>query len=340
MENKSIQESVKSLILRDKHYAEQMETIVEPYLDNLRQEVFLARKDSPEQKLYCAVYSTDTENILGVVVISHGFTENADKYKEVIYYFLKMGYHVYMADHCGHGRSYRLTDDLSLVHVDRYERYIEDLLLVAHEAKAAYPALNLYLYGHSMGGGIAAATVAAEPDLFTKVILTSPMIMPDTHGVPWRIAEFVSTMNCLLGKDNSYFAGSHPYEDNERFEDSASTSRARFDYQQIDRRTNPLFQTTAPSYQWTKNAARLYRFLIKKGWKKYHIPLLIFQSENDGFVSPKAQFDFARKIIHMKKSPTWLIKIPGSKHEIFNSTDKVLVKYWIKVFKFLSFMAS
>ena len=47
----------------------------------------------------------------GVIIISHGFTEAAPKYDEMIYYFLKAGYHVYMPEHMGHGQSYRLTAD-------------------------------------------------------------------------------------------------------------------------------------------------------------------------------------------------------------------------------------
>lgn len=58
----------------------------------------------------------------GVVVISHGFTESAAKYDEVAYYFLKEGYHVYIPEHCGHGRSYRLTADPFLVHIDTWRR--------------------------------------------------------------------------------------------------------------------------------------------------------------------------------------------------------------------------
>ena len=58
-------------------------------------------------------YLSDIDMPKGVVVISHGFTESAVKYDEVAYYFLKEGYHVYIPEHCGHGRSYRLTADPS-----------------------------------------------------------------------------------------------------------------------------------------------------------------------------------------------------------------------------------
>ena len=62
----------------------------------------------------------------GVIIISHGFTEAAPKYDEMIYYFLKAGYHVYMPEHMGHGQSYRLTADSSLVHIDTWKRYVRE----------------------------------------------------------------------------------------------------------------------------------------------------------------------------------------------------------------------
>ncbi len=73
-------------------------------------------------------YLSDIDMPKGVVVISRGFTESAVKYDEVAYYFLKEGYHVYIPEHCGHGRSYRLTADPSLVHIDTWRRYIRDFL--------------------------------------------------------------------------------------------------------------------------------------------------------------------------------------------------------------------
>ena len=45
------------------------------------------------------------------IVISHGFCEFAEKYKEVIYYFLKNGYSVYVPEHRGHGYSDRIVVD-------------------------------------------------------------------------------------------------------------------------------------------------------------------------------------------------------------------------------------
>ena len=151
---KNLRKTIEFLILTDENYAVQMESHVLPLLDAQREELWISREDDPQQKLYCGKFTAPRGDgdVRGIVIISHGYTENADKYKEVVYYFLKMGYHVYIPDHCGHGRSYRLAEDLFLVHVDSYKRYVEDLLSVARRARSDYGNLPLYLYGHSMGG--------------------------------------------------------------------------------------------------------------------------------------------------------------------------------------------
>lgn len=338
MELNTIRKTIETLILKDDDYALQMEECVLPALDSQKEELWLPRKDDPQQKLYCARYTSfcKEEECRGIMIISHGYTENSEKYREVIYYFLKMGYHVYIPDHCGHGRSYRLTKELFLVHIDRYERYVDDLLSVAHRAKFDYPSLPVYLYGHSMGGGIAAAAVAASPELFKRVILTSPMIRPNTHPLPWKFAVLIARIACLLGKSAHHLPTGHPFDDSETFEQSSAISQVRFDYEQDIRRSDPLFQNTCGTYGWVLGAEKLNRFLMRSAWKQIQIPLLLFQAENDYIVSGKAQYQFLQKINRRHKAPTWLIKVPDSKHEIYNAEYETLVKYWTKIFRFLS----
>ena len=151
---------MKELVLSEEHYTQERELVVEPYLKKRMTEHYLERK--PRRKLYTVSYRADHPK--AVVVISHGFSESVKKYEEPIYYFLQQGYHVVMADHCGHGYSYRMVKDPSLVHVDHYTRYVKDLIYVIRYAKKEYAGLPLVLFGHSMGGGIAAETASQIPE--------------------------------------------------------------------------------------------------------------------------------------------------------------------------------
>ena len=149
---------MRTRVLQEKNYAERMQNGVEPYLAAHAEEFYWERESG--HPIHVLRYRAFRPR--GVVVISHGFTENAEKYKEIVYYFIKEHFHVYLPEHCGHGKSYRLVDDPSLVYVDSYHRYVEDLLFVARKAKAEACGLPLVLYSHSMGGGIAAATYRVD----------------------------------------------------------------------------------------------------------------------------------------------------------------------------------
>ena len=319
-------------IIKDSCFVEFMRETVEPFLAQHRKELRIPRETGAS--LYCVRY--DAVDAIGTVVISHGFTETAEKYLEVIYYFLKHHYHVYQPEHCGHGRSYRLVDDLSLVHIDRYERYVRDLIAAAGVAKREHPERPLFLFAHSMGGGIAAAALAAQPELFEKAVLSSPMIRPLTGSVPWPMAKLLAGILCRTGKAEQYVPGGHAFDGKERFEDSAATSRERFEYYQRKRNMEPLYQMNAASCGWLNETARLNRFLMRDGWKRIKTPLYIFQAQSDMFVSGQEQDRFIEKVKNAGKTSIRKTHVPGTKHEIFSSGEQVQRDYWEQIFRFLS----
>lgn len=319
------------MIIKEQDYARQMELVVEPYLAERRQEAFLKRES--DRTLYYARYQADEAK--GTVLISHGFTETADKYFELAYYFLKSGFHVYIPEHLGHGRSTRLVKDLSLVHTEDYRAYTDDLLAVASIAKETHPGLPLYLYGHSMGGGIAACAAAAEPDTFAKLVLSSPMIRPQTGRLPWTAVKAALSVKIRLRKGTEYLSGHHPYDGSETFADSAADSEARFDYYQKKRKSTPLFQMNGASNKWLAEAARMEHYLMSKGWKNIQIPTLFFQAEQDTFVCSGTQEQFVRLIHHHSPGLIKLVRVPDAKHELYNSSDDILTPYITKILAFL-----
>ena len=272
-----------------------MEQTVEPYLSKRRRRCSIEREKG--KKIYCECYQADQGE--GIALICHGFTEAAPKYQDIVYYFLKMGYHVYLPEHCGHGRSYRLCEDPSLVHVDTWKRYVEDFLEIAHAAAKEHPGLSMVVFGHSMGGGIAAAAAAEEPLLFEKVVLTSPMIRPLTGRVPWKSASQIARTFTFSGTgDNGLTLRQH-----------------------------------SASYGWLNAAAGLNHYLQWTGWRKIQAPVLLFQAERETMVSKGEQKRFARKLAFRGKGK--LICVHGAKHEIFSAPRQREVWYWTRVFGFL-----
>ncbi|MFQ9345835.1 MAG: alpha/beta fold hydrolase [Coprococcus sp.] len=152
----------------------------------------------------------------------------------------KEGFSVYLPEHCGHGFSYRLTEDESLVHLDSFERYVEDFIFVTKKAKEDNPGMKIYLYGHSMGGGIAAAVAARVPEMFEKVILSSPMIRPLTGGCRGMWQRRSQRHPARWEGTKKYVVGQKPYKEPGKFEESCSLSRPRFEYYEEKGRRKPI----------------------------------------------------------------------------------------------------
>ena len=321
---------IQELLISEEHYKDSMTETVKPYLAARRTELWPERV--PGNKIHLMCYRADEPK--AVVVFSHGFTESEEKYAELLYYFLNMQYTVYFPEHCGHGYSYRMSEDFSLVHVDSFSTYIQDLLFVSRLAKEENPGLPFYLFAHSMGGGVGAAAAAEAPELYDKVILNSPMIRPVTGNMPWALSSAVVSAACLLGKKKDYIFGSRPYEGKEDFETSCSLSRARFDYYQEKRANDKHLQTKSGSLGWLKGTVQLNRLLLKDAWKHIEAPVLLFQAELEHLVSTEQQALFIQKLKQAGNSKAHLTVIPNAKHEIFNSTNPVLEGYLEKIFDF------
>lgn len=321
---------IKELLISENDYKSSMTQTVKPYLAQRQTELWPERV--PGNRIHLMRYKADEAK--AVVMISHGFTESAEKYAELIYYFLKMQYTVYCPEHCGHGCSYRMTDDFSLVHVDSFSTYIQDFLCVSELAKKENEGLPFYLFAHSMGGGIAAAAAAQSPKLYDKVLLHSPMIRPVTGNVPWVLAGAIARLMCLLGREKDYIFGSRPYEGPENFETSCALSRARFDYYEEKRAKNKYLQTRSGSLGWLRGTVQLNRHLLRDAWQNIEAPVLLLQAELEDMVSTQQQELFVEKLKRAGKNTAELTVIPGAKHEIFNSPNPVLEGYLEKVFAF------
>ena len=320
-----------TFILQEETYHEQMTTIVEPYLQKRMTEKYLEREEG--KPIYCVRYKVRFPK--GTVLISHGFTENLEKYQEVIYYFLKKKYQVYFLEHCGHGRSYRLVDDMSLVHVDTYERYVEDFLFVARKIRKKHGRKPFYLFAHSMGGGIGVAATSREPWLFDKLVLSSPMIRPAFGSMAWHDVKVITEAFCKAGRSEDYVIGKKPFTGPKAFEFSSGVCEVQHDYYQTKRVENSLLQTTAPSYGWLQAAIELHDFLQKEAWKGIRVPVLMFQAERDQLVSNKEQERFLIKVRNAGNKDAKLVRVPKTKHETFNSDRKTTAGVWRMIFLFL-----
>lgn len=317
--------------IQENEYDVVMKETVDPYLKKHGKSGYISSYDGIG-KLHMMRYLTEESK--GVIVICHGYTESAPKYDEMVYYFLQTGYHVYLPEHCGHGLSYRLTKDPSLVHIDNWKRYVRDFLHVCEYIRKKHPDLSLNLFAHSMGGAIGGIAVAWRPEWFHRVILNSPMIRPRTAKVPWVISASVSGLQCLFGKSEEYVLGQHPYDGSATFETSASTSKPRFKRFNDRRKTHTYMQICAASYGWLFASAEMSWYLKGWAWKMYRAPMLLIQAEQDDYVWGNEICKFARCIQRYEGASCEFLYLPGTKHETYSCGDKTMQYYVNKVLTF------
>ena len=311
----------------DDQFKQCMESEVEPYLAARRETGFDERV--PGQPIYFEHYRADAPK--GAIVISHGFTESIRKFPEPIYYMLQRGYDVWGLDHRGHGLSYRPGGGTLVVHVDRFEDYVLDLVhLTETRVRPAEGDLPLYLYCHSMGGCVGAWTIEDYPTLFRKAVLSSPMLGLGFGKIPTPVAYAVASLRSI-GAGAAQPLSPVERMPEETYEASASNSPARFDWYYGKKLADPKLQTCAASAGWGKNAiAATWRVGKARNVQKIQIPVLLFQAGNDAFVENGGQDAFAAKAKSCE-----LVKLPGKRHELYFSEGADLRAYWEKIFSFL-----
>ena len=300
---------------------------VEQRLNQIRNSGYFAGKNN--LPIYYEKYSVP--NAKASIVISHGFTESITKYHEVIYYFTSQGYSVFGIDHRGHGRSGRLGGDATQTSVEDFDYYVDDLKTFMDQIVLRASTKN-FLYAHSMGGGIGALFLERYSNYFKAAVLNAPMMDINTGKIPESIARVIATVNQLSPLKNRYVPGHGSYSETPDFENSCTTSKARYDYYFNQTLKNTALRNGGASYLWFKQALDATYELTKAGnAAKVTIPVILFQAENDSFVQPAGHTAFAKAAKNCK-----IVLIKKARHEIYREVDSIMNPYFDQVFKFLA----
>ena len=314
--------------ISEENFSYSMENIVEPYLAACAEDGYFEALDG--KKIHYVFYKAAAP--VGNITISHGFTESAEKFREMCYYFLKMNLNVFIIDHRGHGLSHRHNDDPQTVHIKNFDQYVNDLQsLVKKIVTKRAPSLPNYLYSHSMGGAIAVQHMQTHPGVFGKVILSAPMIKARTAGIPEAVAKFASRTFIMFGKEKNKVMGYKPFNPGRTYEESHDTSKARFDYYQKKRVENTHLQTAAPSYRWVNEAIKVSALNLDKNRNsRISVPVLLCQPEEDSSVFSEKEDEFIKLVKNGR-----LVRFTECRHEIYNSVDNTVKEYLDTIESFL-----
>lgn len=316
-----MERKIKTLPVSEENYAETMREKVEPYLASLRKDDTFKSYDG--NAIHYEMYLKD--GAVGNMVVVHGFTESAEKFREMAYNFLCMDLNVFVIDNRGHGHSFRYNpEDPETVSIRHFEEYVRDLNFFL--GRVVIPngnGLPLYLYAHSMGGAIAVQHLQTWPGVFEKAILSAPMILAQSGPVSPQMTERIMNMFIAMGKGEKRVFIHKGYNPDYAFEDSHDTSRARFEYYNEKRRKNRHLQTASASNYWVREAMKVAKKnLDPKRCAGITAKVLLFQPETDKSVVSEKEDEFIAMVPDGR-----LVQLPDCKHEIYASVDSTVLQY-------------
>ncbi|XP_075039731.1 monoglyceride lipase [Mixophyes fleayi] len=128
------------------------------------------------QKIYCRDWIPSSPP-RALVFVVHGAGEHCNRYDDMAQILTGLNFLVFSHDHVGHGQS-----EGERMIVSDFQVYIRDGLQHVDLMRKEHPDLPLFLCGHSMGGAISILMANERPDLFSGLILISPLVLPNPES--------------------------------------------------------------------------------------------------------------------------------------------------------------
>lgn len=127
--------------------------------------------------------------IRGVLAIHHGLADHSDRYAPLGEQLARAGYTVWALDMRGHGRS-----SGARVSMDSIDVMLDDLDAFLRLVRERAPQKPLFLYGHSVGGLIAALFAIERQPALAGLILAAPGIAVEAPPLQAAAIQLVNTL--------------------------------------------------------------------------------------------------------------------------------------------------
>jgi alpha-beta hydrolase superfamily lysophospholipase len=109
-----------------------------------------------------------------LVQITHGIAEHSGRYDRFARFLAAQGFVVYGIDLRGHGHTAG-ADNLGQAGLSAWDDMTADIRQLADIARAEYPELTLFAFGHSMGSALTQSHIQNHGDLLAGAILCGTM---------------------------------------------------------------------------------------------------------------------------------------------------------------------
>ncbi|MFN3761265.1 MAG: lysophospholipase [Algoriphagus aquaeductus] len=249
-------------------------------------------------KLYLQAWLPDAPKA-GLLLI-HGLGEHSGRYSALVEKLVAEGIAVFTFDGRGHGRSVEGGPD---AYFSSYRDYLEDIDALYGKVRAYLPGLPTFLYGHSMGGGMAAAYVIKYQPNAAGVILSSPAIK-EAEGTSKLLIAVSGMLSKWLPR----------------------LKALKLDPSRISRIPEEVHSYLSDPLNYTqaipaRTAHEVYQMMqmIQAEAVSFELPVLLLHGTDDGLTNPKGSELFVQKVQSEDKN---LRLFPGGYHELIHDHDR------------------
>lgn len=235
-----------------------------------------------------------------LVCLIHGHGEHINRYNHVGEAFASAGYVMQGYDSRGHGQSGGPRG-----YTPSYESMLNDTSDFLAEAQKSYPALPVFLYGHSMGGNQVINYALKYPAGLRGAIVTSPWLQLLHKPAP-LLAFLVKVLNVIY---------------------PAYTQASGLDQKTISRDPAEVQAYATDPLVHDKISARLYSVMEANALHalehvdKLKVPMLLIHGSADGLSSANGSKELAKKAGSIISLRIW----EGLYHETHNEPEKAEV---------------
>jgi len=235
-----------------------------------------------------------------VLLLVHGLGEHSSRYMHLVEKLTEIDISVFTFDGRGHGKSMNGKPD---AYFDSAEDYLKDISALFGKVQSYALGLPVFLYGHSMGGGLVAAFVLKYKPSAAGVILSSPAIK-EAEGTPKFLKAIAGLVSKYLPRLKALKL------------DASKISR---DPQEVEKYLNdPLIYTAPIPARTGYELLQVMRF-IEINATEFSLPVLLIHGSDDGLTNPQGSKLLFEKAVSTDKT----VKIfPEGYHELINDLDR------------------
>jgi alpha-beta hydrolase superfamily lysophospholipase len=236
------------------------------------------------------------DNVRAVILLVHGLGDHIQRYSHWVNMFMEKKIGFVGMDLPGHGLS-----DGKRGNIKNYSLISEMLDIMISEYKKTFPGIPVFLYGHSLGGGIVIEYILKKSPSITGAIVTSPWLRLtfEPNRIKLMLSKTLKSLFPALVQPSGLIA-SHISHNKEVVDNYISDPLVH------DKISVGLFHSAVSAAGYSlNNAANL------------KTPLLLIHGSDDLITSPEGSREFASKtkLVELK---IW----DGGYHELHNEPFK------------------